>query len=295
MLYKQENITLVDEVRKTGRGNRVWIEILKFLAVLTPINLIMVFAGEAIKAALFQKSVINEEISMIIQLYECALGIGLVVLYCCCIEKRTFMSMGFMKRHVCKQYIKGACVGAMLISALVWMGVLFNTFIFNGFNVNLDKKYILISWRIFVAGILRRVSISWIFHDIYNQKNTIFVAVMVNSILFGLTHGFNNGFQVLALLNLILFGIFESIYLLKTGNIWGISAIHSMWNFIQGNIYGFNVSGMAQSQSIFIFKISNCEIFSGGTFGLEGSLLTTIVLLSAINMVILYNTALQLQ
>ena len=103
------------------------------------------------------------------------------------------------------------------------------------------------------------------------------------------------GFQVLALLNLILFGIFESIYLLKTGNIWGISAIHSMWNFIQGNIYGFNVSGMAQSQSIFIFKISNCEIFSGGTFGLEGSLLTTIVLLSAINMVILYNTALQLQ
>lgn len=68
-----------------------------------------------------------------------------------------------MKRHVCKQYIKGACVGAMLISALVWMGVLFNTFIFNGFNVNLDKKYILISWRIFVAGILRRVSISWIF------------------------------------------------------------------------------------------------------------------------------------
>ena len=91
LLYKQENITLVDEVRKTGRGNRVWIEILKFLAVLTPINLIMVFAGEAIKAALFQKSVINEEISMIIQLYECALGIGLVVLYCCCIEKEIFI------------------------------------------------------------------------------------------------------------------------------------------------------------------------------------------------------------
>ena len=54
------------------------------------------------------------------------------------------------------------------------------------------------------------------------RKNTIFVAVMVNSILFGLTHGFNNGFQVLALLNLILFGIFESIYLLKTGNIWAL-------------------------------------------------------------------------
>ena len=223
MLYKQENITLVDEVRKTGRGNRVWIEILKFLAVLTPINLIMVFAGEAIKAALFQKSVINEEISMIIQLYECALGIGLVVLYCCCIEKRTFMSMGFMKRHVCKQYIKGACVGAMLISALVWMGVLFNTFIFNGFNVNLDKKSIFLFLGGFLLqGFYEELVFRGFFMISIIRKNTIFVAVMVNSILFGLTHGFNNGFQVLALLNLILFGIFESIYLLKTGNIWVI-------------------------------------------------------------------------
>ena len=57
MLYKQENITLVDEVRKTGRGNRVWIEILKFLAVLTPINLIMVFAGEAIQPNQFPKHI----------------------------------------------------------------------------------------------------------------------------------------------------------------------------------------------------------------------------------------------
>ena len=204
MLYKQENITLVDEVRKTGRGNRVWIEILKFLAVLTPINLIMVFAGEAIKAALFQKSVINEEISMIIQLYECALGIGLVVLYCCCIEKRTFMSMGFMKRHVCKQYIKGACVGAMLISALVWMGVLFNTFIFNGFNVNLDKKSIFLFLGGFLLqGFYEELVFRGFFMISIIRKNTIFVAVMVNSILFGLTHGFNNGFQVLALLNLI--------------------------------------------------------------------------------------------
>ena len=96
MLYKQENITLVDEVRKTGRGNRVWIEILKFLAVLTPINLIMVFAGEAIKAALFQKSVINEEISMIIQLYECALGIGL--------------EYGFYEK-TCMQAVYKRCVG----------------------------------------------------------------------------------------------------------------------------------------------------------------------------------------
>lgn len=31
MLNTQEDVTLVEEARKTGKGNRVWIEILKFL------------------------------------------------------------------------------------------------------------------------------------------------------------------------------------------------------------------------------------------------------------------------
>lgn len=296
MLNTQEYVTLVEEVRKTGKGNRVWIELLKFLAVLISANLIMVFVGEIIKKVFFQESVINEDISMLFQLYESVLGIGLVILYCCVIEKRTIMSMGFMKRHIFKQYIKGVCVGALLISVIVLMGVLFNIFVFDGSNSNLNKKIILLFLVGFVLqGFYEELVFRGFLMISIIRKNTILVAVVANSLLFGLTHGLNNGFQVLALFNLILFGIFESIYLLKTGNIWGVSAIHSMWNFIQGDIYGFNVSGMAQSQSIFIFKISNCEIFSGGTFGLEGSLLTTIVLLSAINMVILYNTALQLQ
>lgn len=296
MLNTQEYVTLVEEARKTGKGNRVWIELLKFLAVLISANLIMVFVGEIIKKVFFQEPVINEDISMLFQLYESVLGIGLVILYCCVIEKRTIMSMGFMKRHIFKQYIKGVCVGALLISVIVLMGILFNIFVFDGSNSNLNKKIILLFWVGFVLqGFYEELVFRGFLMISIIRKNTILVAVVANSLLFGLTHGLNNGFQVLALFNLILFGIFESIYLLKTGNIWGVSAIHSMWNFIQGDIYGFNVSGMAQSQSIFIFKISNCEIFSGGTFGLEGSLLTTIVLLSAINMVILYNTALQLQ
>lgn len=288
MLNTQEDVTLVEEARKTGKGNRVWIEILKFLAVLISANLITVFMDEIIKKEFFQKTVINEDISMLIQLYESVLGIGLVILYCCGIEKRTIMSMGFMKRHICKQYIKGVCVGALLISAIVLMGVLFNTFVFDGSNVNLDKKIILLFFGGFLLqGGYEEMVFRGFFMISIIRKNTILAAVMANSLLFGLTHGLNNGFQVLALFNLILFGIFESIYLLKTGNIWGVSAIHSMWNFIQGDIYGFNVSGMAQSRSLFTFKINNCEILSGGTFGLEGSLLTTIVLVSAINMVIL--------
>lgn len=289
MLYIQEDVTLVEEARNTGKGNRVWIEILRFLTVSIFVNLIMVFVGEIIKKVFFQEALINEDISMIIQLYESILGIGLVILYCYGIEKRTIMSMGFIKRFICKQYIKGGCVGVLLISAIVLIGVLFNTFVFDGINVNLDIRIILLFFCGFLLqGLYEEVVFRGFFMISIIRKNTILVAVMANSLLFGLTHGLNNGFQILALFNLILFGIFESIYMLKTGNIWGVSAIHSMWNFIQGTIYGFNISGMTQSQSLFTFKINNCKILSGGTFGLEGSFLTTVVLVSAINIVMLY-------
>lgn len=249
----------------------------------------MVFVGEIIKKVFFQEELINENISMLIQLYESVLGIGLVILYCYGIEKRTFISMGFIKRHICKQYIKGMCVGALLISAIVLIGILFNTFVFDGSNANWDIKITLLFLGGFLLqGFYEEVVFRGFLMISIIRKNTILAAMVANSLLFGLTHGFNNGFQVLALFNLILFGMFVSIYFLKTGNIWGVSAIHSMWNFIQGPIYGFNVSGMAQSQSLFTFKINNCEILSGGTFGLEGSLLTTIVLVSATSMVMSY-------
>ena len=140
MLYIQEDDTLVGEARKTRKGNRVWIEILKFIVISISVNLIMVIVGEIIKKIFFHEALINEDISMLIQLYESVLGIGLIILYSYSIEKRTFISMGFIKRHICKQYIKGVCVGTLLISAIVLIGILFNTFVFDGSNANWDIK-----------------------------------------------------------------------------------------------------------------------------------------------------------
>ena len=92
MLYTQEDNTLVEEIRKMGKGNRVWVEILKFLAVSVSANLIMVFVGEIIKKVFLQEALISEDISMLIQLYESVLGIGLVILYCYGIEKRSIVT-----------------------------------------------------------------------------------------------------------------------------------------------------------------------------------------------------------
>lgn len=55
-----------------------------------------------------------------------------------------------------------------------------------------------------------------------------------------------------------------------------------MWNFAQGNIFGISVSGMDMMASVFSFAPTNeGELINGGTFGLEGGLAVTIVLILA--------------
>jgi membrane protease YdiL (CAAX protease family) len=92
-------------------------------------------------------------------------------------------------------------------------------------------------------------------------------------------HYGNSGINLLGLLNLFLFGVFAALYFLRRGSIWGISAIHSMWNFAQGNVFGCAVSGNSGMDSIFSTTSQSANtIFNGGAFGPEGGLGVTIIL-----------------
>ena len=78
--------------------------------------------------------------------------------------------------------------------------------------------------------------------------------------------------------------------MLVTDNIWGVCGIHSMWNFSQGNIYGISVSGTGTGESIIKADMNkNLWFINGGDFGIEGGLVTTVVLLAGIAAVLLYH------
>lgn len=271
------------EEKKIGKANKLWTKVLKFLAVTMSINTIVTFVSAIVKKSFFQKALFEDDACNLVQLYGSIIGIVLVILYIHCFEKRTMASLGIKNRHIFRKYIKGIYIGTLLLSIIVMTGVLSNVLNFEGMNENANIKIILLFFGGFLLqGLYEELIFRGYFMTSITGKNPIFISVFLNSIIFGFVHGFNNGFQAFSLLNLILFGIFESIYWLKAGSIWECSAVHTMWNFVQGPIYGFHVSGVEQPQSLFEFKIKNCELLNGGTFGLEGSLLTTVVLVSAI-------------
>ncbi len=112
-----------------------------------------------------------------------------------------------------------------------------------------------------------------------SRRYPLAVGIIANAVLFAALHLLNNGITVLAFINLVLFGVFASVYFVKRGNIWGVGALHSIWNLAQGNVYGIRVSGIQTSCSVLSSEmVAGRELINGGDFGLEGGLAVTIVL-----------------
>lgn len=280
MPYMKKSM-LIKEARKTGKGSNVWIEILKFVAVVFILNLFVTMFGETVISAIFENIEAGENSHLLKYLYGDILGVALVIVYCLFIQKRTIRSTGLTADKISRQYIKGLCIGFFLFNSIVIVGILLNTFYCYGRNDNVNLGIIFgFGIGFMIQGLYEELVFRGLFLNSLIRKNSVLVSIMVSSIFFGITHGLNNGFQIMAFVNLVLLGIFEALYMLKTDNIWGTSAIHSMWNFAQGNIYGFNISGMNRTESIFFIR--GTGTFSGGNFGIEGSLFATIGLIIVI-------------
>lgn len=102
--------------------------------------------------------------------------------------------------------------------------------------------------------------------------------ILVPSVIFGLMHMGNNGISVLALTNLFLFGLLASYCFYRSGNIWFPIGMHITWNYFQGNIFGFRVSGTT-NYSLVNLTIVKENIFTGGEFGPEGGIGVTVALI----------------
>lgn len=143
------------------------------------------------------------------------------------------------------------------------------------FSIGIFALYLL---GYMVQGMAEEVLCRGYFLGSYARRYPVYAAVLANSLLFASLHLLNSGITVLAFINLTLFGIFASLYFIRRGSIWGIGAFHSVWNLVQGNFYGIQVSGTPLGNSLFTTKLTEGRpLLNGGSFGMEGSLICTFV------------------
>ncbi len=215
-------------------------------------------------------------------------GTLISIFYCRFIEMRSLSSMGIRKNHALAHYFTGFAAGAVMMTAIILLTVI------TGVNdiklsANINVGLILLY---FLGFLFQGMSEEFIFRgylmNTIGGHHSTWSAVGISAAAFGLAHAFNPGFGAMPMINLVLYGVFASLYMICFDDIWGVCALHSVWNFTQGNIYGISVSGTGDSESVFrISSHSLPDFLTGGEFGIEGSIFTTIVLGAGIAAVLL--------
>ena len=116
-----------------------------------------------------------------------------------------------------------------------------------------------------------------------HRKWGVAVAIPFQGVVFTALHGVNSDVSVIALVNIFLIAVVFAFWALTEGGLWGVCAFHAVWNWCQGNVYGIHVSGMDITATVLNVHGApgSAALLTGGGFGIEGSLLTTAVLLVA--------------
>ena len=198
------------------------------------------------------------------------------------IEKRSFSRLGFSF----KGHISDICYATLF-------AILFYTI---GFSISygLAQVEVLdyhIDWTALALGALLFLLVAfteemmmrgYILGKLLDAGVNKFMALIISSVLFAMMHLFNPNISFLPMVNLVLAGILLGSTYIYTRNLWFPITLHFLWNFIQGPFLGYEVSGNAIGISVLELHLPENNIVNGGTFGFEGSMVCTILMVISI-------------
>lgn len=208
------------------------------------------------------------------------------------IEKRSLSSIGFNKNNWLKKYSLGFLIDLAMMSIIVLILLPFGYITIEknpiqpvGVSAIASVLVILFGW-IIQGATEEIVTRGWLL-NILSTKYNIGVGLLISSTLFGLMHLTNPNVNYIAVINIILVGLFYGLYVIKTNDLWAVCGMHSAWNFAQGNLFGFEVSGLDVSVgSLIDLNLVGSDFVTGGIFGPEAGITATFILLASIGILL---------
>jgi membrane protease YdiL (CAAX protease family) len=204
----------------------------------------------------------------------------ILVLVCCrFIDQRPVTDIGFAWQPARRDALTGFLLGPVLLGAgslvlyvngnLQWTGITFHGADF--FTALVLMMLVAAGEELVVRGYLLRNLL---------QSFNKWMALGLSAAIFALAHINNPGIHGIALLNLLLGGLLLGLNYVYTRNIWFAICFHFSWNFFQGPVLGYEVSGLPL-QSILQQQLSGPGWLTGFEFGFEGSVVASVVILVA--------------
>jgi membrane protease YdiL (CAAX protease family) len=113
-------------------------------------------------------------------------------------------------------------------------------------------------------------------------------AIVVTALLFGGLHLLNPNAEVLGAVNIALSATIYTLGIVWLGSLWFPIGWHAAWNFAQFFVVGLPNSGISVSfmgldgTTLLATELSGPHWLTGGDFGMEASLIRTVILVGAI-------------
>ena len=104
-----------------------------------------------------------------------------------------------------------------------------------------------------------------------------FATILPVAVLFGAAHSANPDATALGLVNTVAWGVLLGYAFLRSGDLWLPIGLHYGWNVVLP-MFGTHLSGFTMSVTGYEMYWRAGELWSGGAYGPEGSLLTLLVL-----------------
>jgi membrane protease YdiL (CAAX protease family) len=185
----------------------------------------------------------------------------------------TFLQMGFI-------YVVMSAFGWIKFEGFAWQFDPMNTVITS--TLTFIVVFILVGWN---EELLSR---GYHLQTIANGIN-LFWGVVISSAVFGLLHLGNPGATWVSTAGIFFAGVYLSYAYIRTKQLWLPIGLHIGWNFFEGVVFGFPVSGL-EIYALARIKVTGPELWTGGVFGPEAGLIVLPSLIVGAGLIYLFTS-----
>jgi len=175
------------------------------------------------------------------------------------------------------ELIGGLGVGAGLLTlstVLLWLFGFYKVDAVNDISELFAARHLPLSLG---AGFFEELVFRAILFRIVEEKLGSWIALAISSLFFGVAHIGNPNATLFSTIAIAIeAGILLGAAYMLTRRLWFAVGIHIAWNYVQGAVFGIAVSG-GEVKGLMSSHLEGNELFSGGAFGAEASLITLVI------------------
>ena len=210
------------------------------------------------------------------------------------LDKRSFESLGLkLDRHTLIHVLAGIGITFVQMGFIYILMLGLGWLTFEGFAWQFDPINVVISSVItfFIAFIIvgwneELLSRGYHLQTIASGLN-LFWGVIISSAVFGLLHLGNPNATWVSAAGIFFAGVYLAYGYIRTRQLWLSIGLHIGWNFFEGVVFGFPVSGL-DIYALTRIKVHGPELWTGGAFGPEAGLIVLPSLMLGAFLIYLY-------